>query len=357
MTNGDNRSVILKQAQEEFLELAVRLSKGGMNSTRLPFFLHKFSSVYRDELSESVIDEIIDDSILRSSKNQSNVMDMIWSYLGETRGVFTGTELYNSLQMGTREEKAHVRTCLYRLEKAKKIERTGRRVGEYRVVVDTTEEIVWWEKNKQPMDLKLFFDLEQWVKPMPMSVNVIAGSPDSGKTALLLNIAIDNCERFKVRYLSSEMGDMELGERLILHDDFDEERFRKIDFRECAHSFSDNLLGEGITIVDYVEISDNFFMVADELKKLRDKSGSGIVFVGLQRKEGADAGRGGDFSLEKPRLYLNLDRNYPDGNKLTIRKAKNWRDPERNPNFLVQHFKIVKGINLVPIGVWKPEEE
>jgi len=87
--------------------------------------------------------------------------------------------------------------------------------------------------------------------------------------------------------------------------------------------------------------------VAEHLKQIHEKLGSGIAIVALQKDPKAAQGRGGTFSLEKPRLYLNID-----AGKITIRKAKNWTNPEQNPNGLTMDFKIVGGCKFMPLGMW-----
>jgi len=92
-------------------------------------------------------------------------------------------------------------------------------------------------------------------------------------------------------------------------------------------------------------------MIADYLRAIHEKLSSGIAVVALQKKRGADLGRGGDFGLEKPRLYLSMD-----AGKLTIQKAKNWADPRANPNGLVCEFKIVNGCKFIVTQDWHKGE-
>jgi hypothetical protein len=63
-------------------------------------------------------------------------------------------------------------------------------------------------------------------------------------------------------------------------------------------------------------------------------------------------GRGGTFGLEKPRLYLSLNTDYPNGQILRIVKAKNWAHSV-NPNNMIKRFKIVKGCKLIEAGEWE----
>ena len=100
------------------------------------------------------------------------------------------------------------------------------------------------------------------------------------------------------------------------------EDWKAIDFREKSSNFSDIIKPDGLNIVDFYEISDKFWLIADDLKRIYDKLNKGIAIVCLQKSPEKSEGRGGDFGLEKPRLYLNVDSHPPDGAVLTISKSK-----------------------------------
>jgi hypothetical protein len=121
---------------------------------------------------------------------------------------------------------------------------------------------------------------------------------------------------------------------------------------ERSSNFADVIRPGCVNIIDYLEISDNFFMVAEYLKQIHDKLDSGIAIVALQKDPKAAQGRGGTFGLEKPRLYLNMD-----AGKILIRKAKNWTHPEQNPNGLVLNYKLVSGCKFITINDWHEDTE
>jgi hypothetical protein len=64
----------------------------------------------------------------------------------------------------------------------------------------------------------------------------------------------------------------------------------------------------------------------------------------LQKKEGANLGRGAEFSSEKARLYVSLDEiRGINKHRLTIIKGKNWAQPGINPNNKSIVFNIKDG--------------
>ena len=83
------------------------------------------------------------------------------------------------------------------------------------------------------------------------------------------------------------------------------------------------------------------------LTKITNKLGSGIAIVAIQKKMGATLGRGAEFGLEKPRLYLSLDQG-----QMTIVKGKNWTKRNINPTNLYINYRIEDGYKFVPTSEW-----
>jgi len=174
----------------------------------------------------------------------------------------------------------------------------------------------------------------------PKNIAVIAGSPNAGKTAFLLNTIKLNMAKHIIHYYSSEMGAEELKLRLSKFDDGAKWVF---DARERSTNFADVIYPDDINIIDYIEIvSGEFYMIGQELRTIFDKLRKGIAIIALQKKKGAELGRGAEFSLEKPRLYLSMDSGL-----LKIIKAKNWAVEGNNPNGVEFKFSLVNGAKFV----------
>jgi hypothetical protein len=90
------------------------------------------------------------------------------------------------------------------------------------------------------------------------------------------------------------------------------------------------------------EISDNFYQIGSELRQIHDRLKDGIAVIAMQKKKGAELGRGAEFSLEKPRLYLTMEPGV-----LKIVKGKNWAKPGFNPNNLEMKFKLINGCDFL----------
>ena len=90
------------------------------------------------------------------------------------------------------------------------------RAGEYRIVDSQCEPQQWQDADTSSVDVWLPFELDQTAELQPGNISVIAGTKDSGKTAVLLNVAKENLTKYQVHYFSSEMGKAEFKKRVDL---------------------------------------------------------------------------------------------------------------------------------------------
>lgn len=296
----------------------------------------------------------ISSAIKRSAIRDRSITKDVEDWVLTTEGNFRTTDCHNELQLTTKDHKKACMMALLRLVDAGVIERNGTQRGCYRLIERHADEINWWDASNKEIPFKMVFGLERYVKFLPKTLTVIAGSQDAGKSALLLNIAFLNINTHPVYYFSSEMDGAELRDRIELFENYDLGVLKKIKFKERSSNFADVIDPDGINIIDFIEITDNFYRIAQDFTNIRNKLKKGIALIALQKDKNNELGRGGSFSLEKPRLYLSLDKDFP-GNILKVVKAKNWRDPEVNPNGFVMKFKLFKGVNLHPKGIWEPE--
>ena len=164
-------------------------------------------------------------------------------------------------------------------------------------------------------------------------------------TALMLNLIRMNMANHRIAYFSSEMGPEELKLRLNNFQDVGQDEW-KFEAYDRSGNFADVIQPNAINLIDYLEVTTDFFKVGGEIKTIFDKLDKGVAVIALQKKKGAEYGRGAEFSLEKARLYLSMD----DG-ELKIVKAKNWgpdaKETGHNPNGRIYHFSLVGGCKFV----------
>jgi hypothetical protein len=120
-------------------------------------------------------------------------------------------------------------------------------------------------------------------------------------------------------------------------------------------NFADVIVPGKVNIIDYIQVNDSFWLISKDLDEIWQRLAGGLAIIALQKGPGQELGRGGSFSLEKPRLYLTLSRS-PDyiGGIAKIIKAKNWKTA-CNPNGRTMRYKIVNGARFIYSGTWEHE--
>ncbi|MBT9175558.1 MAG: hypothetical protein DDT22_01238 [candidate division WS2 bacterium] len=267
-----------------------------------------------------------------------------------TSGHFLSTDVYKCLDLSTRQERKNVSEILRRLVKQGVIEKWGDKNGCFRVVDTESQNIDWYNTQIDIINIKYPFGIEQYVHTMPKNIIVCAGSPNAGKTAFMLNIIAMNMDKFKINYFSSEMGAMELRGRLQKFD-FSISKWRFV-AKERSGNFADVIKPEEINIIDFMELTEDFWKIGGMIKAIHDKLTTGIAIIALQKAPGAIMARGGVGSLEKPRLYLTME-----AGRIKIEKGKNWAQENVNPNGLMCSFKLVQGCKFIQTTEWHKEEE
>lgn len=261
-------------------------------------------------------------------------------------GDFTIADIYRDLNLARAEDKEMCQRAIRELLARGIIETCGKRSGWYRkrdvslaaIDIDTPE--------APSVDLWLPFNLHRDVTIQPKNIVVIAGETNSGKTGLLFNLAYMNMQKHSVRYLTSEMTPNEIKGRIESFGRSKEEWSQGVEFIERSENYADAIAPNGINIVDFLEVHDNFYAVGAEIKKIFDALKSGVAFIAIQKRTGEMYGRGGEFTLEKARLGLSLFTHgrLPSGivGSVKITKAKNYI-PGRNPDGKEQFYTLERG--------------
>lgn len=273
--------------------------------------------------------------------------ETVKAWIETTSGWWHYRELDKDLDIGTPQGKSNRRVFLKRFCDEGFVIRHPKEDGKFRLL-DNQAPLIDWESadSSKVLDLNWPFELEKLVAIYPKNIIVIAGTFNAGKTAFCLNFIARNQHRAEIagllpiQYFSSEMGPEEMKLRLS--------KFPVSDWafqaRERSANFADVVMPDKINIIDYLEVTNDFFLVAEEISKIWDKLKGGIALIAVQKKQGATLGRGAEFSAEKPRLYLSMD-----SGRLTIVKGKNWAVEAQNPNGLKFSFKLVGGFKFVEV--------
>ncbi len=331
----------------DLFTLANFLVKSGMSEAdirrHLEFIAHSWG-----EHDETWINAKLQSALKRQSERTKSLSEEIKEYVLSTEGRFLSTDVHRNLDVSTRVHKKNCSEILRRLITAGVIERCGDTDGVFRRVQRDYESMNLNAVQLNPLEIEWPFDIHEKVYMLPKSVGIVAGETNAGKTAFCLNFAYLNKERMKVRYLTSEMGCQEIRDRISKMGE-PIEKWKPIEFIERANQFADLVLPDGITVIDYLEKAENFYEIGKDIKAIFDKLKTGFCLIALQKKTGADFGRGGDFSAEKARLYLTMAPG-------KIKKAKNWLKSDENPNELECNFQLVSGIKFKQTSGWIKSE-
>jgi len=220
--------------------------------------------------------------------------------------------------------------------------------GRYRRIENELEIMDFKSVEATPVNIWLPFDLDDLVEIYPGNMIIIAGGKSCGKTAVMLNLAYENQSMWDVHYFNSEMGAQEMRKRLDLFPYMTIDQWKFTAYRR-AENFGDCIDGnEGkLILIDFLEIHDEFYAVGRQIKAIHDNLNGAVAVVAIQKNPGSDVGLGGWRSAEVSRLYLSLDRG-----RAKITDAKNFKDPEKNPNGWVRDFKIKHGCQITCPHWW-----
>jgi hypothetical protein len=297
--------------------------------------------------SEKEAEIKIQSALQRKDRKDRNLAEEVRDFVVTSSGWFLTSDGFNRLQVTSRQDKKAVVLELLRLKEKGIIERHGNRDGCYRRIESDCEAENWQDASTETVRLWLPFGLDKMAMIPPGSIISIAGEPNSGKTAALLNIAKENRHDWKVHYFSSETGPGAFKRRVSKFSDIAPEQFN-INFYQRADNFADVIKpGEGnLNIVDFLELYSDFFLVSKHLADIHKKLDSAIAIVALQKSPGQDVGRGGSFSIEKPVLSLSLS-----AGTATIAKLKEWSG-DFNPNKMQYNFSLVDGCRFIKKESW-----
>ena len=253
---------------------------------------------------------------------------------------------YSDLGYKTPREKGSCRMAFKRLVERGKLEPMRDRSGMYRYVNGKMEEIDYINVDTTPFPIKFPLGVHEFVETYKKSLVVLAGEPNAGKTGFMLNLAYLNRE-MSPDYFSSEMGGPELHIRLKkFNHPFDE--WRKVRFISQSVDFKRTINPNGLNIIDYLEVSKDFYEVGGMLTEIFNKLDNGVAVVAIQKPPGRDTGIGGARTLDKARLYMSID-----SGMLKIVKGKLWRQEAINPNGLFCNFKLVAGAKFIKESEWR----
>jgi hypothetical protein len=326
--------------------------------------LSRFEANYNDynyinicpnyEAANTKRDKSVTKSVTNTENSGEKLSRFIKEWITASGGWWTTEELDKEADIHKKQDKDNRRQIISRLladgfiEKHKTQNKMYRRIDSHARLIDFKS-----AGNHTPLAIRWPLGIERYFRTYPKNIIAVAGVPDAGKTAFLLNFVCMNMTQFPVYYFSSEMGEIELASRLEAFDDVEGLEDWNFTAEERSSNFQDVIRPDAINIIDYLEITEDFYLVGGQMRAIFDKLGSGICIIAIQKGLKSTLGRGGDLGMEKPRLYLTMD-----AGKMSILKCKNWADTAVNPRGMEINYKIAAGCRFFITNDWhKPEAE
>jgi len=268
-------------------------------------------------------------------------------------------------------------TIIFRLVEEKKLKPSGKKDGVYRVIVQVEPVRVFipGRERRPPFDLIFPKDFTTGME-MDFVDNVviregdlilISGMSNFGKTTLCLNFCGENIDKKPVLMgneytvlVSDKTKDnpmptkerYEPAPRFMTRLDamdwvkwVDENGNEKFTLLPVRSDYAEHIIKDRINIIDWINIeTGEHYMIGSILEGIKKQLGRGIAIIAIQKAEGANAGRGGQFTKDFADLELLVDKFGESDVLLTIGKVK-----EYNKNVIGNHYAysiVGKGVKI-----------
>jgi len=241
---------------------------------------------------------------------------------------FTSQDVWNMCGIQNKPEHAPYRqaiaTLLYNLSVINKkptLRQTGRY---YRVINRDIKPIRWMDADDEEYfelkfptdhDYNTEFPFKDTVNISSGDIVVIGGVSNAGKSALALNFLAENIDVHPCVLMGSEYVELD-GEpdprfkRRLKNIDWVEwtvDGESKFDLLPVDKDYEDAVVPNKINIIDWIDLSDNFFQIHQVIKDIKLGIGKGIAIIVLQKNEEKTLAVGGTFSKNLAQFYFTID--------------------------------------------------
>lgn len=349
------------QLDEDLFTIANSLTKGGLYSEQTQKVLEilaGYGNQNRDGRPPFTIEDVkakVQSALSRAERKEINISQEVRDWISVAPGIFEIKDIARDLNLNDINNLKLIWAMLDKMIKEGIVEKSGNRRGSYRIKEGNFEEMDFDAAEGEVINISWPLEVEQLYRCYPGSVAVLAGVMGSGKTTFSLNYCLKNLKEHKVTYLSSELGVLELRDRIALFG-YPRDVWKPATFKKVTSNFEDAIDPDGVNIVDYLELYDELWKMGLLIKNINDRLKSGTALIMLQRPHGRAVAKGGEATLEKPRLYLSMDQPFGEDHRIAVLKAHNWRDSSDNPRNKVRRFKIYKGSKIEATSDWEREE-
>lgn len=342
----DEKPFIQGRRDNDLFHVANSLVKGGCDLRIAKRVIEDLAKRCEPPVPATEALKKLESALNRSEKKDRNLSEEVRRFVMNEKDVFTLRDCYKALGISGKDE-ITVRVVLSNMLKEKNpiIEKAGG-IGIYRVINQEFEKIDFLNADRTALPVELPLGIHEKFNFYRSNVIVLAGSPNTGKTAFCLNTAWMNKEKFKVRYIMSEMDATELAVRLYSFK-YPIEDWSKIEFIKKHNDFRSAIDPNGFNIIDYVMVKDEFWKIGGIIDGICERLVDGVALVAIQKPVNRTVGYGGEMTLFAARLYLSLSND-----TIEIIKGKLWKNGGQDTLNTQLKFKLVDGAFFKPTSFW-----
>lgn len=197
------------------------------------------------------------------------------------------------------------------------IEATGSKNGNYRKVDKSLVRIDWRQVRDRgeaetlyPLILPL--GLNRLCGISHRNVIVLAGESNSGKSELALEMAHNNLlshggAHREIDYYSNEFSKHELCGRIMSINN--KSNWDGMETYERYDDFHSVIRPGVLSIIDYLEVFNNFWEIGEKIDKIHRAIGDGVAVICTQKHQNSEFGMGGQFGTHRTRLMVSIAYN------------------------------------------------
>lgn len=278
-------------------------------------------------------------------------------------GAFNIRQMCSELNITSLENKNNLRVILHRLSESGVIAKTTID-GTYRKI-DNEKKVTDWQAAdpNKVLNLKLPFDIHSLCKIFPKSIIIVAGSKNEGKTAFLLSCIMPNTNvGFYVDFYNNETGPEQLKMRF---EPLNIPYPAPFNVYERYDNFADVIDPDHISIIDYLDLNSEVYLVGAEIDAIFRKLNTGCAIIGLQKPPPSvsmfrgkkqfidrDLAYGGGFTAKRAAIYISLS-----SHKLKLLYVKTPANPRVNPNNMIWSYDFDDNGYFTNIQRFLPEHQ
>ncbi|KKL63447.1 hypothetical protein LCGC14_2175010 [marine sediment metagenome] len=253
-----------------------------------------------------------------------------------------------------------IRKSMLDLANQKIVKPSGRKDGIYKVIKQVQRVQVFGRERKPPLTVAFPRDYNTMNEILPArdiiiregDLILISGRSNFGKTALCLNFCAENIDSNPV-LMGNEYTtiDHEPSPRFMQRLDNMEwidwtngDGIDKFELLPVFDDYAEHIIKDRMNIIDWINIdTGEFYLIGKIMEDIKRAVGKGIGVITIQKAEGADAGRGGQFTKDFADVEILLDSYGEHEILMTFGKVKESRCRVTGRSFA---FGLEKGVKI-----------